>query len=90
MKSHAEIRSILEEFDRKQNTNPRLFTNGEVVKGSAASDLYDGLDKDGTAVVMNIEMNQEQHINRDDPTPKKKGNAGGKHKAAGGGKAKKK
>eukprot|EP01039_Chlorochromonas_danica_P004234 gene4234-4653_t len=84
VKSHAEIRSILEEFDRKQNANPRLFSNGEVVKGSAASDLYDGLDKDGTAVVMNIEMNQEQHANRDVPTPKKKGNAGGKPKAGGG------
>lgn len=83
-KSHAEIRRILQDHDRSQ-TNPKLFATGEVVKTADAADIYEGLEKDGTATVMNIEMNREMH---NESADKKKG--GGKGKGGGTAKGKKK
>lgn len=81
MKSHADIRNILEEYDK---SSTRIFGNGEVVK---STNMYDGLDKDGSALVMNIELNAEA-ANEDKKAakakPKGKGGGGG----GGGGKGK--
>jgi hypothetical protein len=59
VKSNAEIRQVLIDYDRTNSgaTNyPALFAKSDVVK-TGGIDLYEGLDKDGSPVVMNIEMN---------------------------------
>jgi ankyrin repeat protein len=78
VKSHADIRQILEEFNKTQ-PGTKIFGNGEVVK---STNLYDGLEKDGTAMVMNIEMNNE--LSKADENGKK-GAGKGKGKSGGGG-----
>ncbi len=83
MKSHAEIRAILQEYDQVKN-GVKIFGNGEVVKANASSDMYEGLGKDGTAMVMNIEMNKELN-NGDDTAAAKKEGGKGKGKTSGGG-----
>jgi hypothetical protein len=88
VKSHADIRQILEEFNKSQ-PGTKIFGNGEVVK---STNLYDGLEKDGTALVMNIEMNNELSKTDDNgkkSTGKGKGKSGGGG-GGGGGKGKKK
>eukprot|EP01031_Cornospumella_fuschlensis_P031353 gene31353-37891_t len=88
IKSHADMRQILLDFE--QSNASKLFSSGEVVKSSEQTNamLYDGLDKDGSALVMNIEMNKEMHKEADD-AEKKKG-AGKKKGGGGGGKGGKK
>ncbi|RYG69027.1 ankyrin repeat domain-containing protein [archaeon] len=83
VKSHAEMRQILLDYD--QSNASKLFSNGDVVKSSAQTNtmLYDGLDKDGSALVMNIEINKEMRKEAE-YADKKKG--GGKKKSGGGGK----
>jgi hypothetical protein len=78
VKSHAEIRQVLEEYDKTTNKSS-IFGNGEVVKGSA--DLYDGLGEDGTPVVMNIEMNKETELDNKN-AKKSETKSKGKPKAA--------
>jgi ankyrin repeat protein len=83
VKSHAEIRQVLIDNDRSNsNGGPALFSKGEVVKSGDAA-LYEGLEKDGTAMVMNIEMNKE--LTADATKAKKEGGKGKGSAAAGGG-----
>lgn len=85
VKSNAEIRQILIDYD--QTNKSSIFGNGEVVKTS--SNLYDGLDENGTPIVMNIEMNQEAELKagKGGKGGGKSGGGGGKGKSGGGGKA---
>lgn len=65
VKSHAEIRGILKEFESDKAT--KLFGNGSVSVAISAGDAtvdYDGVGKDGTAMLMNIEMNKEAPVSR--------------------------
>ncbi len=78
MKSNADIRQVLIDFDKTGSNLPVMFTRGDVVK-TGEDQLYNGLDKDGTAVVMNIEMNKA--LKEDAKCGKKcdtKGKGGGK------------
>lgn len=77
VKSHAEIRDILQEFEHNR-AGSRLFTNAEIVKGNAPGDLYEGLEKDGSPIVMNIEMNKELHGGDKDECCKPKKKSDGK------------
>lgn len=86
VKSHAEIRQVLIDNDRSNsNGGPALFSKGEVVKSGDAA-LYDGLDKDGSALVMNIEMNKE--LSGEASKGKKEGGKGKGGGGGGGGKGK--
>lgn len=86
VKSNAEIRQVLIDHDKTGSNLPTMFTRGEVVK-SGEEGLYDGLDKDGTAMVMNIEMNKALKEDATKCGIKKgdsKGKGGGGKKAGGG------
>jgi hypothetical protein len=85
VKSNAEIRQVLIDFDKTGSNLPIMFTRSEIVK-SGEDRLYDGLDKDGTAVVMNIEMNKELKGDANVKCAKKgdsKGKSGGKKEKGG-------
>eukprot|EP01033_Poteriospumella_lacustris_P001277 gene1277-931_t len=93
VKSHAGAREILLEFDRSGGNGPALFARTEIVKTGDAlkGDMYDGLDKDGSAVVMNIELNdalatEAKHAATAAKGKKKSGGGGGG--GGGGGKGK--
>ena len=76
VKSHAEIREILKEYESDKAS--KLFGNGSVSVATGASAVdYDGVGKDGTAMLMNIEMNTEASI----PQKKGKDSIGGKPSA---------
>ena len=55
VKDNSSIREVLTKYDISQKTG-NLFGVGNVSVGE--SDVYKDLDKDGTAMVMNIEMNK--------------------------------
>lgn len=68
IKSKKDLRQILIEFDQSAGSangsssvkKQRLFGNGQVVKVGSDCAIYEDLGDDGTAMVMNIEMNKEQ------------------------------
>ena len=72
IKSKEEIRQVLIENDQTNSANA-IFGRGnaEPVKGN--SDLYKDLDKDGSPVVMNIEINNENIQKDSDKKAKGKG-----------------
>ena len=81
IKSRADIRQVLTDNDRTGGGGGSvLFGSGEGVSVNGGSDMYDGLGKDGSPIVMQAEMNNTAGGG------KKKGGGGGK----GGGKPKKK
>lgn len=61
VKSNAEIRQILKEFEEEKTS--KLFGNGSVslavVGNKSCSTEYSDVGKDGSAMLMNIEMNKE-------------------------------
>jgi len=74
IKSNKEIRQVLIDYDQTGSKAMSLFSKGDIIKHNIAEDkklLYKDLDKDGSPVVMNIEMNNED-INKEDK--KKKSN----------------
>lgn len=93
VRSRAEIRQVLNDFDK--STNPAIFAKSSVVKSDCEVN-YKDLDENGSATIMNIEMNQELNNQATQEKEKKKtgktkGNAGGaKAKSTSGGKGGKK
>jgi len=88
VRSRAEIRQVLLDHD-PSGQGATIFGTGKVVNGT--SNLYKDLDHDGTAMVMNIEMNAElsrEAAREGGKKEKKKGATAGS--AGGGGKEKKK
>ena len=80
IKSKAEIRQVLLDFD-STNTANAIFgrLDAQPVKGS--SDLYKDLDTEGSPIVMSIEMNNEmQKENNKKKSTAKKGSASTKKK----------
>lgn len=58
IKSRAEIRQVLIDNDRTgEKGGDRIFGAGGGVAVNGGGDLYDGLEKDGSPVVMQLEMN---------------------------------
>ena len=89
--SRAEIRQVLIDHDTSNTKNALFGTEKGVVKQDEEGErkaLYEGLNKDGTAVVMNVEMNKEFE-NGTAASTKPKGKGGGKKNTKGGGKKKK-
>lgn len=92
-KSHAEIRQILIDFEQSKRL-PALFAKSDTVivagsDGGKAGDIYVGLEKDGTAMVMNIEMNKELSNSAEAAKDKKdgakkSGSKAGNHKESNG------
>eukprot|EP01038_Epipyxis_sp_PR26KG_P014696 gene14696-19745_t len=78
IKSKHDIRQVLIDYDQSTSSGlkkNRIFGNGKVVKIEEGN-LYEGLDNDGSAMVMNIEMNKEMNnsnnvlVNEDDKKSK--------------------
>jgi hypothetical protein len=89
VKSNKEIRQVLIDYTLSPagNSVKKLFGNGEVVRVTE-SNIYQDLGHEGSALVMNIEMNKEM---QNAPTTTKKGqNADKKNSKSGDGKQKKK
>jgi len=59
IRSRAEIRQVLIDNDQSSSSISTLFGSGSPVKASTVADMYRDLDSSGSAMVMNIEMNQE-------------------------------
>jgi hypothetical protein len=57
VKSRADIRKLIQDFDTTSNKkSSSLFGNGKVPTGSI--NMYQDLNDDGSAFVMNVEMNK--------------------------------
>jgi len=92
-KSNKEIRQVLIDYDQMTNASKAnaIFGSGKVPNSTNMSEeqrqkiLYEGLGADGSAVVMNIEMNKESSLNPHSSKGdvKKKGKAGGASKGKG-------
>jgi hypothetical protein len=78
VKSHAELRAILQEYEKDKGG---IFGRGEVVQDGSNKGLYEGLGDTGTAMVMNIEMSRELQADAAAGAKEKKG--GGKGKGGG-------
>jgi ankyrin repeat protein len=88
VKSRVEVREVLLEFDRNGGHGPALFARAEIVKTGDAlkGDIYDGLDTDGSAMVMNVEMNDSLAVDAEaqDANQKKKKSSFGGNQPKGG------
>lgn len=95
IKSKAEIRQVLIDYDQTTSASSKLFGTGKPVK-TAECTLYKDLDPDGSPVVMNIEMNKEMEGGNSSTTSgskkggKKTVSGNGMKKAGGGAAANKK
>ena len=57
VKCRADIRKVIQDFDTTSNKkSSSLFGNGKVSTGS--TNMYQDLNDDGSAFVMNVEMNK--------------------------------
>ncbi len=87
-KSKAEIRQVLVDHDTvvRSAARKQIFSHGEAGVGVVLGDagMYEGLEKDGSALVMNIEMNREMAGTNSKPTADKKGKGKGKAAATAG------
>ena len=87
IKDKSAIRKVIADYDQTKQSGA-LFGNGKVSTGS--SDMYADLGDEGSAVVMNIEMNKsletEASTTKAPSKEKKKTVSGGKGGGAGGAK----
>jgi ankyrin repeat protein len=60
IKSRAELRKVIQDYDTSNKSGSQIFGTGKVPIGP--SDLYKDLGPDGSALVMNIEMNNSLDI----------------------------
>jgi len=92
VKSHAEIRQILIDYDRSSSSSGNgtsgnaVFGNGQVVK---APNMYEGLDEHGSPIVMHLEMMQEgiEAGMHNKSSSNNNNHTGGKKSTGGGGKS---
>lgn len=92
MRSRAEIRQVLIDYDTTR-AGSKIFGTGAGIQKQQPGDVYRDLGPDGSAVVLQVEMNSEPSIAASTAAASatdaaKKG--GGKKKGGGGGKSKKK
>ena len=63
VKSRADIRKVIQDFDTTSNKkSSSLFGNGKVPTATGSINMYQDLNDDGSAFVMNVEMNKSLEI----------------------------
>ena len=55
IRSRADIRQVIIDYDQTANKSTVLFGTGEGVPVNGGSDMYEGLGKDGSPIVMQLE-----------------------------------